>query len=486
MSEPEQARGGRPHGALFAKSPHVVLAGALSGTFLGWMAIAGLLLLSIALASSSLQRLPISTSGLYLAVGAVLGPLCMAWLRIEVTRESHWFEALTQVAVVVSLFVGGLKLRLPFSAAAWRTVPRLAGPIMVLTIAGLAAFAHVALDLPGPIALLLGAVLAPTDPVLASAVSVNEAMDHDRMRYGLSGEAGLNDGMAFPFVVFAVDWVAAGGPGAWIGRWMLERVVWATPVALVLGYTMGKYVGRLAVLLRTRNRDATGPSDFLALALIALSYVAAELVSAWGFLAVFAAGVGLRRAELETVRVAPHPEHADAGPDPATGHPPAEDLVAAKVPAEAVEQPAVAVGVVVAETLSFGRTAERLLELTLVVLVGAALADHWDARAVPLALVLFVVLRPIATALVLRGTPTTSAQRWLMGWFGVRGIGSLYYVAYALTRGPQLAGLREIADLTLSVVALSIVAHGVTAQPLLALYERSLQRGRGAAQPVQS
>jgi sodium/hydrogen antiporter len=451
--------------------------GTFAGSFLGWTVVAGVLLLGIALSNTYLRRLPISTSALYLGVGLALSPLWGGWLHVEIAHDSKWFESLTEVAVVVSLFIGGLKLRLPFRAAAWRAVPRLAGPVMLVSIAGLACFAHYVLHLEPPFALLLGAVLAPTDPVLASTVSVTQAADYDRMRYGLSGEAGLNDGMAFPFVVLALDWVAHGTLGRWVTDWALIRVLWAIPAALLLGYAMGVGVGRLAVALRTRDSDGAGPSDFLALALIALSYAAAQLIGAWGFLAVFAAGVGLRRAEIDIVRCAPHPDAAEGCAD-AIEHPPAEDLVAPKASARSGEEPAVAVGTVVGETLSFGRTAERLLELTLVVLVGLALAQHWDGRAIWVALILFFVLRPLATLALLVRTPTTTRQRWLMGWFGVRGIGSLYYAAYALTRGPAGSDFQEVTNLAVSVVAISVVLHGVSAQPLLALYERSLVGGR--------
>jgi NhaP-type Na+/H+ or K+/H+ antiporter len=431
------------------------------------MAIAGALCLSIALSAAYLRRLPITISGLYLLLGVVLGPRVLHWLDFSVRSDTSWFQSLTQVAVIVSLFVGGLKLRLPFRAKAWRTVPWLVGPIMLLTIVGLTLFAHAWLHMDAAFALLLGAILAPTDPVLASAVSVSDAGDRDRMRYGLSGEAGLNDGLAFPFVVFAVAWIRAPGPGAWLGPWLVVHVLWATPVALGIGFTMGKQVGQLAAWLRTRHHDRSGPTEFLALALIALSYVFAEWVSAWGFLAVFAAGVGLRRAEREIVRRSPHPEV-----EPEREHPPAEDIVPSRARRDH-GRPSEAVGSLVAETLAFGETAERLFELTLVVLIGAALSSHWDARAIPIAAFLFVLLRPLATQLALARTPTTVIQRWLMGWFGVRGIGSLYYLAYALAAVPRAT---EVANITLSVVALSIIVHGVSAHSLLALYERSLRK----------
>lgn len=442
-----------------------------------WMALLGALLLAMAMFASQLERLPVSTSIIYLALGLLLGPRALDWVRIDFVRGASWLEHLTEIAVIISLFIGGLKLRLPVRHAAWSAVWRLAAPLMLASIVGIALFAHLSLGLELATAALLGAVLAPTDPVLASAVSVNEAADQDRLRYGLSGEAGLNDGMAFPFIVFAMGLREQAGLGAWVFSWALVRLLWAIPAALLIGYALGRYLGQAAMRRRSIHRQTASTSDFLALALIALSYVAAEVVHAWGFLAVFAAGVGLRAAELAIVNQSPHP---DAGPQrPAAeshAHPPAEDLVAAKVEQDALEQPAVAAGVTVFESLSFGDTAERALELLLVCIVGVSLAVHWDPRAIAIALLLFVVIRPVCARLLLIGTPTSTAQRWLMGWFGVRGIGSLYYVTYSLN--DPIGGImgEAIVDLTLSVVALSVLLHGVSARPLLAWYERYLKK----------
>jgi NhaP-type Na+/H+ or K+/H+ antiporter len=441
-------------------------------SFLGWVFASGAVFLMMALSSAYLQRVPISTASIYLVLGILVGPIGFDVLRIELGDGASWLEPLTEIAVIVSLFVSGLKLRLHWRSRRWRTMLRLAGPLMLVTIAGVALFAHIALGLDVGLSLLIGAVLAPTDPVLASAVSVNDASDRDRMRHGLSGEAGLNDGIAFPFVILALQWMQHRAAGEWLVEWALHRLLWAIPAALLLGYFLGKGAGRLAIMLRARHQDTSAPSDFLALALIALSYACADIIGAWGFLAVFAAGVGLRRAEWSVVDEAPHPN----SPKPEAGvpHPPAEELVSAKTSAEQLSEPAVAAGTLLAETISFGDTLERLLEVMLVVIVGVSLAAHWDARALPLAFALMFVLRPIAAHLVLLGTPTTRPQRWLMGWFGIRGIGSLYYVCYALNSGVDAAAASTTSDLTISIIALSVLMHGITAQPLLSRYKRSL------------
>jgi NhaP-type Na+/H+ or K+/H+ antiporter len=453
-------------------------------SFLVWMALVGSLLLSMSLFASSVQRVPVSSSGIYLLVGILLGPHGLGWVHLDFSHGSLWLERLTEAAVVVSLFVGGMKLRLPTRHAAWRAVWRLAVPLMVLCILGVASFAHLVLGLPLSSALLLGAVLAPTDPVLASAVTVNDAADRDRLRYGLSGEAGLNDGMAFPFVVLALSWHQQGGAGAWLGSWALLRLLWAVPAALAIGYGIGRFISYAAMRRRSQQQHTGSVSDFLALSLILLSYATSEALHAWGFLAVFAAGVGLRSAELSIVAASPHPAAPSAPRQSfdSLSHPPAEHLVAATENVENMQQPAVAAGATVSESLSFGHTTERLLELLLVCIVGVSLTTHWDVRALPVALVLFVLLRPLCARLLLIGTPTSSAQRWLMGWFGIRGIGSLYYLTYSLNQADESVG-RPIVDITISVVALSILVHGMSARPLLARYERSLASGDPRAVP---
>ena len=445
--------------------------------FVAWLALVGALLLLMALSSAQVRRLPVSTAAIYLVLGMAMGPQGLGWFRIDIRYEQPWFERATEIAVIVSLFVSGLKMRQVPGSAPWKAATLLAGPVMLGTISCVALFGYAFLGLEPALAVLLGAVLAPTDPVLASAVSVSHAGDDDKLRYGLSGEAGLNDGMAFPFVVFGLSWLKHGELDGWIASWFVHSIVWAVPVGLLLGFLLGQRIGKLSMWLRSHHSDSHAPSDFLALALIALSYAAAELVGAWGFLAAFAAGVGLRSAELQVVHETPHPDvRRSSSTQRPFSHPPAEDFVPQKVTDESVREPSVAAGVLVAQSISFGDTAERLLEFFLVVLVGVSLAGHWDVRAVPLAGVFFLLIRPIWCMLCLRSTETTTLQRLLLGWFGIRGIGSLYYLGYLLRNDLSKHRAHDLVNLTISVVAISIVVHGITATPVLARYERRRAR----------
>lgn len=442
--------------------------------FDGWIGAIGLLLLTVALSSAWIRRMPISTAALYLGIGCLIGPWGLDLIRLEIGANTPGFERLTEMAVVLSLFVGGLRLRLTPDHSKWRPAYRLASLAMVLTIAGIAIVGWSLFALPPATALLLGAMLAPTDPVLAGAVTVGHSQDHDRLRFALSGEAGLNDGLSFPFVYLALALARTPPAPHWIASWVLIHVVWAIPAGLAIGYVLGRVIGVAAIWIRSRHRDTAAPTDFLALALIALSYAIAQSVGALGFLAVFAAGIGLRGSERRTVEETPHPSMKDS---PGEHHPPAESLVSpGTVREDELAQPAVAAGVLVAEVFTFGDIIERLLEVLLVVLVGVSLATYLTLDGVVLGLLSLLIIRPLSVYLSTLGSEPSPLQRALLGWFGIRGIGSLYYLAYAVPRLPSDLRGPNLGSLVLSTVAVSVVAHGITAQTLMSWYERRVRK----------
>lgn len=329
------------------------------------------------------------------------------------------------------------------------------------------------------VSLLVGAILAPTDPVLAGLVQVNNAQDYDALRFGLSGEAGLNDGTAFPFVIFALVFMQHGGfDGDWLGGWVLKNLLWAVPAGLLIGYWMGRGIGRVTLWLRITNSDSTlSPNDYLTLALIALAYVAAEAVGGYGFLSVFAAGLGLRQAEFRSTGHSQTPsEHLAL---PVVGHLEVEPERALQGDTSGLEDSQIAAGVMMGDMLSFGSLVERSMEVFLVTVLGIVLISHWDWRALPLAALLFCVIRPLSVFAIPWGSLIDRQQRGLMGWFGIRGIGSIYYLFYALNHGLIGTSSAVAVNLTLSVIALSIVVHGLSTQPMLAWYER---RAKGKAQ----
>jgi NhaP-type Na+/H+ or K+/H+ antiporter len=444
-------------------------------TFLEWMAALGVLLLILGLASAFLRWMPVTTSLIYLGFGVLVGQLGVGAWEMDFMHIAGWMEHLTEVAVLVSLFISGLKLRMPLNHPAWKGAYVLAGPVMLACIAGVALFCHYLLGVGWGVAVLIGAILAPTDPVLASLVQVNNARDSDRVRYGLSGEAGFNDGTAFPFVVFGLLLIQHETLGSqWVGEWALHRLLWAVPAGLLIGFGLGRLIGKLAIHLRARHADTSiSPNDSLALALIALAYVGAELAGAWGFLAVFAAGLGLRHAEIAVAGISATPsEELVTVPHMVEG-----GMAPRELPLEPgsgkIDEPKIAAGVMLGDVLAFGGQLERSLEMLLVTILGVLVSVYWDWRAVPLALTLALLIRPLSVWLLMPRRYLDATQRLTVGWFGIRGIGSLYYLSYAITHGllPDEADL--VIALVLSVVALSIVIHGLSAQPLLRRYAAS-------------
>jgi NhaP-type Na+/H+ or K+/H+ antiporter len=436
--------------------------------FTTWYLLVGALLVLMALAGSVLKRLPLTSAMFYMAAGLGLGPLGAGLLHVDMIRDAELLERLTEVAVVISLFTAGLKLRLPLNNRRWRPALLLASISMGLTVALIAAVGVYGLGLSLGAAVLLGGVLAPTDPVLASDVQVEHANDREEVRFALTGEAGLNDGTAFPFVMLGLGLLGLHelGPGGL--RWFAIDVVWSVGAGLGVGTLCGALIARLVLYLRKNHSEAVGLDDFLALGLIGLSYGAALLVHSYGFLAVFAAGLALRRVERE------HSERPGTGNDEAATAPAAEGPEA-PISEEDATHPERAPAFMASAVLAFNEQLERIVEVAMVLILGAMLAGiPWTVH--PLAWlipVMFLAIRPAATLLGLLPTRTSLAQRAIIGWFGVRGVGSLYYLAYALAHGLAGDEARTLTNITLAVVAASVVVHGISVTPLMARYTQA-------------
>ena len=422
-------------------------------TFSIWCVVVGGVLVIMALTGTVLKRLPVSAAMIYLAVGFALGPAGVGLLRVDPVADAEFLEHLTEIAVIVSLFTAGLKLRVPLTDRQWWFPARLAVVSMAATVGVVAGFGVFVLGLPVGAAVLLGAVLAPTDPVLASDVQVREVGDRDRVRFGLTGEAGLNDGTAFPFVMLGLGLLGLHDLGAGWWRWWAVDVGWAVAGGLGLGFGLGTLVGRLVLYLRRTHREAVGLDNFLALGLVALSYGVADLVGAWGFLAAFAAGLGLRHVEMRRTEYRPPGDRPEEGSEEAAVHP-------EKAPAHMTDA-----------VLGFNEQVEKVLEVAAVLVLGALLATTrptWAAAG--LAAALFLVVRPASVFVGLAGVGASAVQKGLMGWFGVRGVGSLYYLTYAIGHGLPGDVARTLAELVVWAVALSIVVHGVSVTPVMDWY----------------
>ncbi len=429
-----------------------------------WSLFIGILLITMVLAGTLLARLPLSTAMIYLGLGYALGPAGLGVIVADPFRHAGGLALMSEVAVLISIFAVGLKLGVPMFDRRWLLPIRLAFPSMAITV-GLIALAGVWwLDMPLGAAVLLGGILAPTDPVLASGIQSESGSKPDRVRFSLAGEGALNDGSAFPFVLLGLGLMGLHplGEGGW--RWWAVDLLWATLGGVLIGAVLGALIGKLVVYLRTRHQNAVGLDEFLSLGLIAISYGAAQLCLASGFLAVFAAGLALNRVREHPMAgtVSYHPVTRTPGPERAS---------------QWATHPHYASSAMNRAVRGFNEQLEKLAELAIVLIIGAMLPYVVHSLAlwwfVPL---LFFLIRPAAVLLGLAGRLNPGLQGAMIGWFGIRGIGSVFYLMYALHHGVTGALAEQLVSLTLVTVAVSIFAHGVSARPLMAWYAMRKKR----------
>ena len=405
-------------------------------------AVAGVGALLAALLPRLLEGRPLSMPIAFVGLGMLVFALPTDLPAPDPIRYPWVAEHLTEFGVIVALMGAGLKLDRPVSWRRWATTWRLLAITMPLTIAAVALLGWWAAGLAPAAALLLGSALAPTDPVLASDVQVGEPTDdedsEDEVRFALTSEAGLNDGLGFPFTYLALAVATAGGAsaGAWLGRWLAVDVLYKIAVGVATGLAVGWLLGKLFFRARSESlRLANHAGGFTVLAATFLAYGTAQVIGGYGFLAVFVCACSLRAAERD------HGHHQ-------VMH-------------------------------DFAEQVERLLTVLLLLLFGGAVVGGllgdltWQAAVVGLALVF--VIRPLVGWLSLRGAPGRPAEHWVIAAFGIRGIGSFFYLAYA-TSHTDFPGVDVVWATVGLVVIVSVVAHGVAATPVMQLLDREGER----------
>jgi NhaP-type Na+/H+ or K+/H+ antiporter len=390
-----------------------------------------------ALLAAALPRLvhgrPLNLPVAFLAGGVALFSLPLGLPDPDPIEHRALLEHAAELVVIVSLMGAGLALDRPVGWRRWSVTWRLLAVAMPLTIGLVALASSWLLGLSAAAALLLGAVLAPTDPVLAADVQVGEPADHDEaeedeVRFALTSEAGLNDGAAFPFVHLAIVLAAAaaaGGP-ADIAGWALEKVLWAGGIGIGAGLVIGRLMGRAFFHARVEKLRLSEHADgFVALGVTFLTYGLTELLGGYGFLAVFVAACSIRAAERS------HGYHQVLH--------------------------------------GFTEQVERLLTAWVLLLLGGAIAGGllaplgWREALIGVALVFLV--RPVVAWLSLGGTRSGPLDRVVIAAYGIRGIGSIYYLAYAASH--ESFPVDQLWAVVGFTVALSVVVHGVTATPVI-------------------
>lgn len=403
---------------------------------------AGLATLAAALLPRLLDRAPVSMPMLFLGAGALTFTVAGKLPDPDPVEHSGVLLHLTEICVIISLMGAGLALNRRVSLRGWASTWRLLAITMPLSMLAVGLLGWGALGLGVGASVLLAAALAPTDPVLASEVQVAEPAEHpesdeDEARFALTSEAGLNDGLAFPFTYAAIAISVSGvAPSGWLGHWLAVDVLWRLAAAIAVGLLIGWALGKLFFSAPSEKfRLAEHAEGFVALAATFLAYGITELVEGYGFIAVFVCACAIRSGERR------HGYH--------------------QVLHRYVEQ------------------AERMLTVLIVFLLGGAAATGllsgvgWTQILV--AAVVLLVVRPLAGWIGLLGGRTGPRERTVVAFFGVRGVGSLFYLVYALQKGefPEQDALWQIVGL---VVIGSILLHGVSASPVMWLLDRKRQR----------
>jgi len=397
--------------------------------------VIGLLLLIVTLGSGWIARLPLSFALIYLLVGIFLGPYGVHLIKLR--PDAEFLERLTEFVVIVSLFSCGLKMNRRLNLWSWRSTVRLIGFLMPISIFAIAAVGHWLLKMEWGPAILLGAILAPTDPVLASEVQLSDIEDKDELRFGLASEGGLNDALAFPFVYFGIHALKDNNWSNWFKQWVAVDLIWAIAAGIIMGIVVAKAVVWIDKRLQKHRPADELMEDFVALGIILLTYSLTEIVNGYGFLAVFVAGIVAQRSYRD--------------PDKRNSQ------------------------------LEFTERIEKLMEVATILLLGSLL--RWEAiqahagEGLLVAGSLIFIIRPLGAWISTIGDRYRTTTRWLFGWFGIRGVGSIYYLCYAFGNGLKDELGEEIAWITYITIVISVILHGISSTPLMNWYERNIARG---------
>jgi len=399
-----------------------------------WLTGVGVLIALVTWLPLALQRLPLSLPIICIAIGAVVFSLPGVSLRPLPLAYPEIAERLTEFVVIIALMGAGLKLDRLFKWRRWSVTWRLLAITMPLSIAAITALGVWWLSLPWIAALLLGASLAPTDPVLAADVQVGppRSGEEDEVRFGLTSEAGFNDGLAFPFVNLAITLgLAVGTSEPWLKQWILHDVLWEIGVGIAGGWLVGKAFGFLTFHMPAKTKLAKTGDGLIAIAATFISYGLTEIFDCYGFLAVFVTALTLRRSHYN--HDFNHDMHA------------------------ITEQ------------------VERITMMIVLLLFGGALVSGLlqplEVSDFVAAVAIILVVRPLTGFLALVGLQADRSEKLTLAFFGIRGVGSFYYLAYGLNH-LEIAGSERLWAIVGIVALLSILLHGLTVTPMMRRLDR--------------
>ncbi len=402
----------------------------------------GLAALGMAWLPEWLKNIALSYPILYLILGVILYSLPINLPSTDPLQHKGLVLHITEIAVIITLMGTGIKIDRMFGWKNWKVPMLLASVTMILCITSLAFLGWWMLGLTPAAAVLLGAVMAPTDPVLASDVQVGPPREgeEDHVRFSLTAEAGLNDGMAFPFTWLAIALALQGSSDlSWLGEWLWKDVLYRIAAGVGVGYLMGRLIAYLVFQLPQKTSFPEAKDGFVAVSTTLLVYGITEMIHGYGFMAVFITGLTIGSQERG------HGFHR--------------------------------------ELHDFTDQIERILLVILLIPLGGSLVqgvllDYLTWKSVLVGILFLFIIRPLASLPAFMGTHMLLKEKMAIGFFGIRGIGSFFYLAFALFK-TELSNAQELWAIVGFIVLLSIVIHGTTATPVMRWLDTSrLQRKR--------
>ena len=398
--------------------------------------VIGVAALGMAWMPAITEKYKISYSIIYVLAGALLYTLFGIFPKPNPLQHPLATIRITEMVVIVSLMGTGLKIDQPFSFRDWRIPFRLVVITMILCIAAVSFLCWYFLGFNWASAILMGAVLAPTDPVLASDVQVGPPLERkrDNIRFSLTAEAGLNDGMAFPFTWLAIKMAMVTAISTSTGllfEWLMIDVVYKILMGAICGYLIGRILAHLVFYLPEKRKFLVTKDGFVAISATLLVYGLTESIAGYGFIAVFVTAVTLRNYEIG------HKYHV--------------------------------------KLHAFTDQIERILLAIVLILFGGSLAtgllDHLSVELVLIGLVFIFFVRPLCGLLTLIGCDLHVKEKLAISFFGIRGIGSIFYLAFAL-HTTSFQSAEEMWSLLGFIIILSVLIHGLTATTVMKNLER--------------
>jgi len=352
--------------------------------------------------------------------------------------ELEFGKIVSEVIVIISLMTAGLKIGTSYKWRDWKKPISLVAITMPLCMIAIFAIAHFLLELNGPVSLLLAAVLAPTDPVLASELQLEEHQDlkerNTGLRYTLTAEAGINDGLAFPFVFLAILWSEASSFETidwlhFISYYVLFKIIGGVIIGAIIGF-----IYSWVVQYHSKEHQQYILNGFIAVALTFFSYGLAEILNTYGFLSVFATGVYMQYHCRKSI----------------------DNNVNSSM-------------------LHFAEETEKLLVALWTIFFGGAVVSgilsYTDFSGIITSLVIVLVLRPIFGYTAMLTTDFSRSKKWAISFFGIRGIGSFFYLSYALIHG-SFTEYEELFGIVSYVILFSILIHGLTSLHVIDYFKR--------------